>query len=232
MSNPKNALVVRGGWPGHHPVATTDAFIPFLESQGFAVRVEESSAIYADEAAMSDIDLIVQCVSMATIEREEFDGLDAAVRRGVGLAGWHGGIVDSYRNTPEYPQLIGGYFATHPPKPHHDRMGDGSDYMVPHRIEVTPAGKEHPITSGIGAFDLDTEQYWVLTDNYNTVLATTTHASKPGDPWGSPVTCPAVWTRQWGKGRVFVATPGHDPDVLAMSPVRTMVERGLLWASR
>ncbi len=228
----KNVLVVRGGWPGHHPIDATDAFIPFLEANGFAVRIEGSPAIYADDAVMSDVDLILQCVTMATIEPDEFEGLDAAVQRGVGFAGWHGGIADSFRSCSEYLQLVGGQFVKHPSKPTSEQVGDASDNFVPHRVDITAAGEEHPITQGIGSFELTTEQYWVLSDDYNNVLATTTHPAKPGDPWDAPVTCPAVWTRQWGEGRVFVATPGHDPDVLAEAPVRTIIERGLLWASR
>jgi type 1 glutamine amidotransferase len=46
------------------------------------------------------------------------------------------------------------------------------------------------------------------------------------------VTSPAVWTRQWGKGRIFVATPGHDPETLKNPNVKTIIERGLLWAAR
>jgi type 1 glutamine amidotransferase len=41
-----------------------------------------------------------------------------------------------------------------------------------------------------------------------------------------------VWTRAWGKGRVFVATPGHSLPVLRDTSVRTIIERGMLWASR
>ncbi len=228
----KVALVVRGGWPGHFPIETTDMFIPFLESHGYEVRVEGGPAVYADADAMNDVDLIVQCVTMSTIEQEEFAGLEAAIRRGVGFAGWHGGITDSFRNVSEYLRLVGGHFVAHPGKPQSEWRNDGTDAFVPHRIEMTPAGAEHPITAGIGDFELTTEQYWVLADSYNTVLATTTLAAKPGDPWRQPVTCPAIWTRQWGEGRVFIATPGHQPDVLAVPAVRTIVERGLLWASR
>ena len=36
------ALVVRGGWDGHQPVEATDLFIPFLEENGFDVRIEDS----------------------------------------------------------------------------------------------------------------------------------------------------------------------------------------------
>jgi type 1 glutamine amidotransferase len=43
---------------------------------------------------------------------------------------------------------------------------------------------------------------------------------------------PAVWLRPWGKGRVFVSTIGHKLDDLDHPAVRTLTERGLLWASR
>ena len=43
---------------------------------------------------------------------------------------------------------------------------------------------------------------------------------------------PAVWTRQWGSGRVFVSTIGHKLEDLDLPEVRTLTERGLLWAAR
>jgi type 1 glutamine amidotransferase len=55
---------------------------------------------------------------------------------------------------------------------------------------------EHPITAGIADFDLVTEQYWVLADAYNDVLATTTLPARPWDPCHRPVTSPAIWTRE------------------------------------
>ena len=228
----RRALVVRGGWDGHQPVETTNEFIPFLEENGFEVRVEESPAVYADADYMATVDLIVQTNTMSTIERDEFEGLRTAIENGTGFAGWHGGIADSYRNNSDYLQLVGGQFASHPGKHADERTGEQSDNYMPHRIEMTPAGAEHPITKGIGDFDLVTEQYWVLSDDYNDVLATTTQAVRPWDPWNRPVTSPAIWTRQWGKGRIFVSTPGHRVEVLQDANVRTIIERGLLWASR
>lgn len=229
---PKTALVVRGGWDGHQPVEATELFIPFLEQNGFTVRVEESPAVYADADAMAGVDLIVQANTMNTIEKEEFEGLRAAVESGTGLAGWHGGIADSYRNNSDYLQMIGGQFASHPGKHPDERTGEQSDNYMPHRIEMTSAAAEHPITQGIADFELVTEQYWVLHDDYNDVLATTTQAVRPWDPWNRPVTSPAIWTRQWGAGRIFVSTPGHRVEILQDTNVRTIIERGLLWAAR
>jgi type 1 glutamine amidotransferase len=227
----RRALIVRGGWDGHQPIESTELFIPFLESSGFEVRVEESPAVYADATYMPTVDLIVQSNTMNTIEDAELKGLISAVQAGAGLAGWHGGIADSYRNSSDYLHFIGGQFASHPGKAPEERVGEQSDNYVPHKIKITEAGREHPVTHGIGDFELVTEQYWVLHDDYLDVLATTTQAVRPWDPWTRPVTSPAIWTRQWGKGRIFVSTPGHRVEILENPKVRTIIERGLLWAA-
>lgn len=232
-STTKRALVVRGGWTGHQPVETTDSFLPFLADQGYEVRVEEKTAVYADAEYLAGVDVIVQTNTMSTIEDEELRGLVTAVRNGTGLAGWHGGIADSYRNSSDYLQFIGGQFAAHPAKaPAAELAGEASDNFVRYTVNIVPEQADHPIVAGISDFELTTEQYWVLSDDYNDVLATTTLAAREFDPWHRPVTCPAIWTRQWGEGRIFVSTPGHDLGVVTDPNVRTIIERGVLWASR
>ncbi|MEV4025736.1 ThuA domain-containing protein [Actinosynnema sp. NPDC050801] len=226
------ALVVRGGWEGHRPVEATALFIPFLERGGYAVRVEDSTEVYADDAEMADTDLVVQCVTMSQITAQEVAGLRAAVEAGTGLTGWHGGIVDSFRASSDYLHLVGGQFATHPGKEPGERTGGQEDNYLPHTVNITALGREHPITAGIEDFELVTEQYWVLHDDLVDVLATTTHPAPEWHPWRRPVTSPAVWTRQWGAGRIVVTTPGHSLDVLEHPDVRTVIERGMLWATR
>jgi hypothetical protein len=226
------ALVVRGGWEGHRPVEATDLFLPFLAEHGYDVRVEESPAVYADGPEMAGIDLIVQCVSRSSITSEQVDGLRRAVAAGAGLTGWHGGIVGAYPGTPDYLQLTGGQFAAHPSKEAAACHGGPEDNFLPHRVRLTDLGRSHPITAGLGDFELETEQYWVLHDDLIDVLATTTHPVRPWHPWRRPITSPAIWTRQWGDGRIVVTTPGHDLDALRHPAVRTVIERGMLWATR
>lgn len=228
----KQALVVRGGWDGHQPVETTQVFIPFLESNGFSVRVEESSEIYADAEFMAKVDLIQQTNTMNVIEKDQLAGLQSAIINGTGFGGWHGGIADSYRNSSDYLQMLGGQFANHPGKAPEERIGEQSDNYVPFSINMTELGKSHPITAGLGDFSLVTEQYWVLHDDYNDVLATTTQKVRPWDPWNREITSPAIWTRNWGKGKIFVTTCGHNLEIVLDKNVRTIIERGLLWASR
>jgi type 1 glutamine amidotransferase len=228
----KQALVVRGGWDGHMPVETTELFIPFLEANDFRVRVEESPAIYKDADFMDTVDLVLQINTMNTIEPEEFAGLQRAILNGTGMGGWHGGIADSYRDNADYLHMIGGQFAHHAGKDPAERVGQQSDNYIPYTVHITEYGKTHPITEGIEDFGLVTEQYWVLSDEYNDVLATTTQAARPWDAWNRPVTAPAIWTRQWGKGRIFVSAPGHRLEIVEDPNVRTIIERGLLWAAR
>jgi type 1 glutamine amidotransferase len=228
----RRALVVRGGWDGHHPIEATDLFIPFLREHDFDVALEDSPEVYADAGRMAGTDLIVQSVTMAEISQDAVMGLRAAVAAGTGLAGWHGGIADSYRASPDYLQLVGGQFATHPSRHPAEASGGETDNFLDYTVEMTELGRTHEITAGLADFALRTEQYWVLHDDLDDVLATTTHPVQPHHPWHRPIVSPAVWTRDWGAGRIFVATPGHSLDVLDDPNVRTIIERGMLWAAR
>jgi type 1 glutamine amidotransferase len=40
-----------------------------------------------------------------------------------------------------------------------------------------------------------------------------------------------VWTKMYGKGRVFYCSLGHHVDVLEPPAILEMVTRGLLWAA-
>lgn len=216
----RRALVVRGGWEGHRPVEATERFIPFLTDHGFTVDVHESPEVYADGDAMADLDLVVQCFTQGVATDEQVNGLSTAVLAGTGLAGWHGGIVDSFRASPDYLHMTGGQWAAHP--------GDFVDYEV----SVVPDRADHPIVEGLTHWAHHTEQYWCLTDDLNDVLATSRFQNGPDTPWREEIVVPAVWTRQWGAGRVFVTTIGHHPEDLDVPEARTLTERGLLWASR
>lgn len=227
MSAVRQALVVRGGWKGHSPVECTDSFLPFLREHGFEVTVSDDLAVYAEPARMASVDLVVQCWSIGEISEAQAHGLVAAVRAGTGFAGWHGGMVAAFDSLP-YLQLTGGRFVYHPPG------------FVDHELTVVPGRQHHPIMAGISTVPLHTEKYWVLTDALCDVLATVSFPpDHPGDDpegaltaWRREVIVPAVWTRQWGLGRVFVSTVGHRPEDLAVPAVRRLTERGLLWAAR
>lgn len=214
----RRALVVRGGWDGHRPVEATDRFVPFLRDNGFTVEIADSLDVYTDAPRLAATDLVVQCWSMGTPTREQIAGLVAAVAAGTGLAGWHGGIVAAFPASPPYLQLTGGQFAEHP------------GGFVDHGYEVVA---DHPIVAGLPrTWAMHTEQYWMLADGLSDVLVVTRFAASASTPWRREVVSPAVYTRRWGAGRVFVSTIGHFPADLDHPAVRTLTGRGLLWAAR
>jgi type 1 glutamine amidotransferase len=217
----RTALVVRGGWEGHDPVGTSDVFLPALRDAGFDITVESSLEVYADPDVMDATDLVVQCWTMGDILVEEMHGLRVAVENGTGLAGWHGGLLDSFRNATDYQHLVGGQFVAHP--------GD----MVEHDVQIVPDHADHPVVSGLPQrITLTTEQYWLQTDAALDVLATTTHAPRPDAPWHGPVDVPVVWTRRWGAGKVFACAVGHTVDDVTEPTIHEIVVRGMLWAAR
>lgn len=214
---PKKALMVWGGWDGHTPKQSTDRFVPFLEAQGYEVVLKDSLDAYADKALMDSLDLIVQCWTMGTLSKEAWEGLDAAVKRGVGLAGWHGGLCDSFRSHCSYQWMTGGQFLGHP--------GNVKDY----RVDVT--NWADPIMAGIKSFSIKSEQYYMLTDPANVVLATTTFDGVH-DENSQGVVMPTIWKKRWGAGRVFYSALGHVAADFDVPEARIIMERGMLWASR
>jgi type 1 glutamine amidotransferase len=214
------ALVVRGGWEGHEPVETTDRMIPALAQAGFEVEVSNSLEVYTDAGAMNDVDLIVQCWTMGEIGREELKGLLSAVSAGTGLAGWHGGLCDAFRNATEYQFMTGGQWVAHP------------GGKVEYEVNFVSDEANDPIILGLKDFRLRSEQYYMHVDPSNTVLATTTFEGTDDAPWTKGCVMPVVWKRRYGQGKIFYSTLGHDVSDFDRPEVPELVVRGSLWASR
>jgi len=205
----KRALIVQGGWDGHKPKEVADILAGALRANEVEVTISDTLDAYKD-LPLETFDLIVPNWTMGTIQKEQLQPLLAAVEGGVGLAGLHGGMCDSFRNETEYQFMTGGQWVAHP----------GNDTAT-YRVLID--GEASPITDGVEDFEVTTEQYYMHVDPANRVLATTR--------FGATV-MPVVWTKMWGKGRVFYCSLGHRPDVVEMQPVITMMTRGMLWAAR
>ena len=212
-----SALFVWGGWDGHEPQQCRDIFVPFLHDQGYEVTVSDTLDAYLDRERMHAYDVIVQIMTMSTISREQEAGLLDAVRSGVGFAGWHGGMADAFRLNTEYQFMVGGQWVAHP--------GNIIDYTVQIRDH------DHPITAGLADFAMHSEQYYMHVDPANTVLATTTFSGEHC-AWIEGTVMPVTWTRMWGAGRVAYSSVGHVAHDFDVLEARTMVQRGMLWASR
>lgn len=213
----KKVLMTWGGWKGHEPEQCVGLFAGILKEKGCKVTVTDSLDAYSDRRLMADTDLVVQSWTMGEINDDQWKGLSDAVKSGTGIAGWHGGLGDSFRNNTDYQWMVGGQWVAHP--------GGITDY------EVNIVRKDDPIVRGLKDFRVRSEQYYMHVDPSNDVLATT--AFSGGDAsWAKGCVMPVVWKRRWGKGRVFYSSLGHVASDFDVPQVREIMLRGMLWASR
>jgi len=212
-----SALIVYGGYAGHEPEKTTGLVAGMLGALGFETVQAPELAPLADADYLAGFDLIVLNWSVDTVTDEQVAGLAAAVERGTGFAGWHGGQGVTLEGSGSLMFLAGGRFVAHP----------GGKV----RYTVQMADREHPITAGLDDFSLHSEQYYMLVDPSNQVLATTTFGGEHL-PWIAGTVMPVTWVRRWGAGRIAYCALGHDAAEFEIPQVREMVLRGLLWAAR
>ena len=212
----KKALIVWGGWHGHEPEQCAHIVRDMLQKNAFEVRLETQTAVFSDPA-LAQFDLIVPIYTMSKIEKEECANLTAAVRSGVGLAGFHGGMGDAFRDSVEYQFMTGGQWVAHP--------GGVIDY----RVNICKL--QDPVMAGLSDFDYRSEQYYMHVDPSNEVLATTTFSGEHAD-WINGVVMPVAWKRRHGQGRVFYSALGHVSAEFQVPEMNTLFERGMLWAAR
>jgi uncharacterized protein len=212
----RKVLIVWGGWSGHEPERCAGIVAGMLEEEGFEVRVESTTAVLADPA-LAQCSLVVPIYTMGKIEKDAVANLARAVRGGTGLAGFHGGMCDAFREAVEYQFMCGGQWVAHP--------GNIIDY----RVNVVR--RDDPVMQGIEDFDYRSEQYYMHVDPSNEVLATTTFSGEHAY-WIEGVVMPAVWKRRHGEGRVFYSALGHVASEFEVPQMRTILKRGMLWAAR
>jgi hypothetical protein len=192
-----------------------------LKENGFKVHLENSTKAFSNPALMK-LSLVVPIITMSSVEKQEVASLTAAIESGVGFAGYHGGMCDAFRDSPEYQFICGGQYVAHP--------GDESkDYYVDYTVNVIKP--DDPIMKGIKDFPYRSEQYYMHVDPSNEVLATTTFTGEYGD-WLEGVVMPVVWKRRHGKGRVFYSSLGHVSKEFEVPEMKTILTRGLLWAAK
>ncbi len=214
----KKTLFIAGGWEGHQPFETSNLFAELLKADGFETEVSSTVESLLDKEYLDTLDLIVPCYTMGEISQDQVDALDKVVRTGCGLAGWHGGMGDAFRQNPRYQFMTGGQWVDHP--------GNATK-----KYRVNILDRHHPITEGIESFDIVSEQYYMHTDLGNRVLANTMFDGE-FYPWIEGTVMPVAWTRSWGTGRVFYSSLGHQLSDFDNPAIRRLTLNGLKWAAR
>lgn len=213
----KKVLIFRGGWDGHDPIPCSNLVAEALRTHGLEVDCFDSKDCLLDKNLKDKYQLIIPMWTMGEITQDEQKNLLEAIKSGVALGGWHGGMGDAFRKETEYQFMVGGQWVAHP--------GNIIDYQV----DVTQVN--HPIMKGIKSnFKMHSEQYYMHIDPSNNVLATTTFTGEYA-PWINGCVMPVAWTRYYGKGKVFYCALGHNINDFKNTPeVLQIIVNGLLWA--
>jgi len=139
-------------------------------------------------------------------DKAQEEGLEAFVKNGGGMAGVH--ATDAFKKSDVYWKLMGGQFTTH----------GGGKFML--RIEDS----KHPVTAPMKDFEIQDETY----QNKNHPEAKLHSLGKidRGNEQQS-----MVWVQEYGKGRIFSTTLGHDKAAFVNASFQQLVVRGLYWAA-
>lgn len=139
-----------------------------------------------------------------SLPEAEENGLLSFVREGKGLVALH---YISYTLPGYLAQLVGGHANWHPPY---------STYRV--QIE----DREHPITRGLEDFTIDDELYMLAWEPSVHHLAIVEWYEKR---------LPVAWTHEYGKGKVFYTSLGHDEAAFATPQLMQMIVNAARWVS-
>lgn len=130
------------------------------------------------------------------------------VRAGGGLVVVHSGCA-SYSPIEPIRALMGGQFTHHPAQC---------------EVRLEPV-RPHALTAGVeGAFTVRDEHYFVNIEGAHLDVFLHSHS-----PHGVQ---PAGWTREDGRGRVCVLTPGHNLAVWQHPSFQVLLGNALRWVTR
>ncbi|MCO5053747.1 MAG: ThuA domain-containing protein [Verrucomicrobiae bacterium] len=215
-------LIVTGvDYPGHHWRETSPALKQILATdQRLDVRIVEDPH-YLDSAALTNY-----AVVLLNFQNWEVPGPGVAARenlrryveRGGGLMSVHFSCGAWHGEWPEFQNILGRvWHGAGPDKPQHDPRG---------RFTVRLVDADHSITRGLNDFETDDELYTCLTGT--TPIHVLAEAKSKVDGKNHPM----ALVHEYGQGRVFVTTLGHDVKALTNSIVPQLLRRSCAWAAR
>ncbi|MBE5732822.1 MAG: hypothetical protein E7353_07320 [Clostridiales bacterium] len=215
----KRALIVYGGWAGHDPEGIANLFEEMLSNEG--ICVDKSDSLDSFLGDLSVYDLIVPVWTMGTLPSEAEKNIMEAVKNGTGIAGCHGGMCDAFRNSTGWQFMTGAQWVAHP-----------GNSTVTYTVNITD--ENSPLTKGIDDFEVTSEQYYIHIDPAIKIYATTNFPIADGPHTSNgKVSVPVVFTKTWGKGKIYYNSLGHTAQIFKDIPkAKELMRRGFLFAIR
>jgi type 1 glutamine amidotransferase len=137
------------------------------------------------------------------------------VQGGKGIVLLHFGCGAWHDEWPEFAKIAGRVWAGSQVRQH--------DPFGPFRVEI--AKSDHPITRGLTEFDTQDELYTCLKGDYPIEILAQAKSRVDGKYY------PMAFVSNYGKGRTFHCTLGHDAQALSVPAVQALFQRGCAWAA-
>jgi type 1 glutamine amidotransferase len=214
----KVLLVTGQDYPGHVWRETAPALRQLLEAdRRYVVRLLE------DPHALDSATLTNYQVVLLHFQNWQAPGPGAAARAnlrqfiadGGGLMSVHFACGAWHGEWPEFQDILGRVWrGTNGPQ--HDRRG---------KFTVQIVAPQHPAVRGLTDFETDDELYTCLVGDAPIHLLA--QAKSQVDQRNHPM----AFARDFGKGRVFLTTLGHDVKAFTNSCVPQLLRQGCAWAA-
>ncbi len=215
-------LIVTGvDYPGHKWRETAPALQRILEEDPrLEVRIVEDPH-FLDSAALTNYAAVLlhfQNWEVAGPGAAARENLHRYVENGGGLISVHFACGAWHGEWPDFQNILGRvWHGSGPGKPQHDPRGPFNVHIV---------DKDHPVTRGLKDFETDDELYTCLTGDapIHIVADAKSKVDKKDHPMG--------FVREYGQGRVFLTTLGHDVKAFTNSCVPQLIRQGSAWTAK
>jgi type 1 glutamine amidotransferase len=213
---------------------TTPVLKMILEDTGkFEVRINEEPRGIGPETLLNYDLVVVNYYNRGAKDRwgERAEAaLQDFVGAGKGLVLYHLAL-GAFEGWADYEKMSGGNWR--PMQGHHSAR---------HDFVVDIKDGTHPITKGLKSFTMLKDELYAnlrwQPDGTFKVLATAyddhaLYGGKARQPIPGPgIHQPILWTTEYGKGRVFITTLGHDGDNVRQPAFGVTFARGAEWAAK
>lgn len=213
-----NVLLVTGDDVGVHPWYEVSQAIreTLLAAGKFEVKVCEDPGVLDSAATLKRYDVIflhLYNAKLPTLSEASKENLLAFVQGGKGFCVSHLSSA-SFKEWTEFQKLCGRYWVM-------GKSGHGPRSTFKTKIAL----QDHPITRGLEPFEADDELYAKLLGD------TPIQALVTADSDWSKQTEPLAFILEYGQGRVFHETFGHDGKAIRNPSVQKLIQRGTEWAA-
>jgi type 1 glutamine amidotransferase len=203
--------------PAHDWLSCAAATREVLEESGrFDVDVVGGAEVLANEANLKNVNVIYFMMYNArtpTLSDKGKENLLNFVKGGKGLVVTHLSSA-SFKEWPEFKALCGRTWVM------------GTSGHGPRGVfKVVVVDKASPITKGVDDFNQDDELYARLQGDVPI------HVLLQAESDWSKKTEPLAFTLDYGKGRVFHHTFGHDAKAINTPEVKKLIVQGTAWAA-